>query len=248
MKITKERSADLLEIGMVIAMVFLVIVIYVPIAIWEEEKSFEIESRFRMGNLYDVEMFYEQLIGNYNSNFLEAMNVVNAVRDSIVADSLYIGEQNLTLFGKNYNVDIAESFEFEYDTTFGFKRYIRDTILDTTLKIVMYSNELLRNDTSFTQKKYLVDYISDPNFVSIINEEPIERVELVEYYQTFMPDSVTNFCPLTGNNYTLTIDNEKKRLSVSSPITKTYKEPRYLLFSFKSNSHGAINAGNRSWD
>ncbi|SVB47842.1 uncharacterized protein METZ01_LOCUS200696, partial [marine metagenome] len=31
MKITKERSADLLEIGMVIAMVFLVIVIYVPI-------------------------------------------------------------------------------------------------------------------------------------------------------------------------------------------------------------------------
>ena len=134
MKINKERSADLLEIGMVIAMVFLVIVIYVPIAIWEEEKSFEIESRFRMGNLYDVEMFYEQLIGNYNSNFLEAMNVVNAVRDSIVADSLYIGEQNLTLFGKNYNVDIAESFEFEYDTTFGFKRYIRDTILDTTLK------------------------------------------------------------------------------------------------------------------
>ena len=248
MNISKERITDLIEVGMVVAMVLLVIVIYVPVAIWEEERSFQTESRFRMGNLYDLEVFYEQLTGSYNPNFLEAMNVVNAVRDSVVADSLYIGEQNLTLFGKDYNVDVAESFEFEYDTTFGFKLYRRDTILDTTLKIVMYSNELSRNDTSFTQKKYLDDYISDPSFISIINEEPIERVELVEYYKTFIPDSNTNFCPLTGNNYALTLDNEKKGLRVDSPITTIYEEPRYLLFSFKTNSHGFINDGNRSWD
>ena len=207
MNISKERITDLIEVSMVVAMVLLVIVIYVPVAIWEEERSFQTESRFRMGNLYDLEVFYEQLTGSYNPNFLEAMNVVNAVRDSVVADSLYIGEQNLTLFGKDYNVDVSESFEFEYDTNFVFKLYRRDTILDTTLKIVMYSNELSRNDTSFTQKKYLDDYISDPSFISIINEEPIERVELVEYYKTFIPDSNTNFCPLTGNNYALTLDN-----------------------------------------
>ena len=248
MKINKERSADLLEVGMVAALVLLVIVIYVPIAIWEEEKIFKTESRFRMQNLYDLEVFYEQLTGNYNPNILEAMNIVNAVRDSVVADSLYAGEQTITLFGKNYNVDVAGSFEFEYDTTFGFKRYRRDTILDTTLKIVMYSNELARHDTSFTQKKYLNDYTSDPNFVSIIGEEPVERVELVEYYQTFLPDSSTYICPLTGKNYTVSIDNDKKGLRVASPITATYKEPRYLLFSFKSNSHGIINDGNRSWD
>ena len=248
MNISKERITDLIEVGMVVAIVLLVIVIYVPVAIWEEERSFRMESRFRMGNLYDLEVFYEQLTGSYNPNFLEAMNVVNAVRDSVVADSLYIGEQNLTLFGKNYIVDVAESFEFEYDTTFGFKLYRRDTILDTTLKIVMYSNELSRNDTSFTQKKYLDDYISDPNFISIINKEPIERVELVEYYKTFIPDSNTNFCPLTGNNYALTWDNEKKGLRVDSPIATIYEEPRYFLFSFKTNSHGFINDGNRSWD
>lgn len=248
MNISKERITDLIEVNMVVAMVLLVIVIYVPVAIWEEERSFQMESRFRMGNLYDLEVFYEQLTGSYNPNFLEAMNVVNAVRDSVVADSLYIGEQNLTLFGKNYNVDVAESFEFEYDTTFGFKQYRRDTILDTILKIVMYSNELSRNDTSFTQKKYLDDYILDPNFISIINEEPLERVELVEYYKTFMPDSNTNVCPLTGDNYALTLDNVKKGFRVDSPITTTYKEPRYFLFSFKTNSHGFINDGNRSWD
>ena len=101
MNISKERITDLIEVGMVVAIVLLVIVIYVPVAIWEEERSFQMESRFRMGNLYDLEVFYEQLTGSYNPNFLEAMNVVNAVRDSVVADSLYIGEQHLTLFGKN---------------------------------------------------------------------------------------------------------------------------------------------------
>ena len=37
-------------------------------------------------------------------------------------------------------------------------------------------------------------------------------------------------------------------LKVSSPIKETIKEPRYLLFSFKANSHGIIKDGQKSWD
>ncbi len=249
-KINQNKLSDFLELVMVIGFLFLIFVIYAPVSIWAEEKEYEKKSRFNMQNIYDVEMFYEQLTGEYSPNFYEAMTVVNSTRDSLLGDSLFMGEQSLTLFGRDYSVDVNETFGFNYDTTFGFKSYRRDTILDTTVQIVMYSNELGRNDTSFTQKKYLKTYMDDPNFIKKLNEEPLKRVELIEYYKTFIPDSSTYNCPLSGDSYIVKIDNENKNLRVISPINREnpYKDPRFLIFSLKSNGHGEINGGNRSWD
>ena len=246
----QNKISDLLELAMVLAFLFLIFVIYVPVSIWAEENDYEKRSRFNMQNIYDIELFYEQLTGSYSPNFFEAMHVVNSARDSLLGDSLYVGEQSLTLFGKEYNVDIYETFGFNYDTTFGFKSYRRDTILDTTVQIIMYSQELGRNDTSFTQKKYLNTYMEDPNFVEKLSEEPLNRVELVEYYKTFLPDSSTYSCPLTTKPYTINADNKNKKFKVVSPITREnpYKDPRFLIFSLKSNGHGEISDGNRSWD
>ena len=246
----QNKFSDLLELAMVLAFLFLIFVIYVPVFIWAEEHDYEKRSRFNMQNIYDVEVFYEQLTGSYSPNFFEAMHVVNSARDSLLGDSLYVGEQNLTLFGRQYNVDIYETFGFNYDTTFGFKSYRRDTILDTTVQIIMYSQELGRNDTSFTQKKYLNTYMEDPNFVEKLSEEPLKRVELIEYYKTFLPDSNTYSCPLTTKSYIINVDNENKKFKVVSPITREnpYKDPRFLIFSLNSNGHGEINDGNRSWD
>ena len=246
----QNKLSDLLELAMVLAFLFLIIVIYVPVSVWAEEREFEKRSRFNMQNIYDIEMFYEQLTGSYSPNFFEAMNVVNSARDSLLGDSLYVGEQNLILFGRQYNVDINETFGFNYDTTFGFKSYRRDTILDTTVQIIMYSQELGRNDTSFTQKRHLNNYMEDPNFIDKLNEEPLKRVELIEYYKTYIPDSSTYGCPLTDKSYMISIDNENKKLKVVSPITRKnpYNNPRFLIFSLKSNGHGEINDGNRSWD
>ena len=246
----QNKLSDLLELAMVLAFLFLIIVIYVPVSVWAEEREFEKRSRFNMQNIYDIEMFYEQLTGSYSPNFFEAMNVVNSARDSLLGDSLYVGEQSLILFGRQYNVDINETFGFNYDTTFGFKSYRRDTILDTTVQIIMYSQELGRNDTSFTQKRHLNNYMEDPNFIDKLNEEPLKRVELIEYYKTYIPDSSTYGCPLTDKSYMISIDNENKKLKVVSPINRKtpYKDPRFLIFSLKSNGHGEINDGNRSWD
>jgi len=246
----QNKLSDLLELAMVLAFLFLIIVIYVPVSVWAEEREFEKRSRFNMQNIYDIEMFYEQLTGSYSPNFFEAMNVVNSARDSLLGDSLYVGEQSLILFGRQYNVDINETFGFNYDTTFGFKSYRRDTIFDTTVQIIMYSQELGRNDTSFTQKRHLNNYMEDPNFIDKLNEEPLKRVELIEYYKTYIPDSSTYGCPLTDKSYMISIDNENKKLKVVSPINREnpYKDPRFLIFSLKSNGHGEINDGNRSWD
>ena len=91
----QNKLSDLLELAMVLAFLFLIIVIYVPVSVWAEEREFEKRSRFNMQNIYDIEMFYEQLTGSYSPNFFEAMNVVNSARDSLLGDSLYVGEQSL---------------------------------------------------------------------------------------------------------------------------------------------------------
>ena len=246
--LTKQNKTDLLEIAIIFSMFLLIVVIYVPVAIWEKESFYERESRQRMQNMYDVESFYSQLTGEYNPNYLEALSVVNATRDSTVSDSLFIGEQKIVLFGKEFSVDVTESFSFEYDTTFGIKSFRKDTISDTTLQIAVFSKELGRNDTSFIRKKDLSLYNQNDDFISVVNEEPLVRVEAVEYYKTYLPDSLTYFCPLTNKPYLLQINNEGSELSVSSPIEEIIIEPRYLIFAFRAGSHGVIQGGRKSWE
>ena len=248
MQIKEQHKTDLLEIGIVFFILLLFVVIYVPIAIWEEENYYRKESRFRMDNLYDIEVFHKSIMGEFNPNFHEAMDLVNAARDSVVADSLFIEEQLIILNGKEYQVDIYDNFAFEYDTTFGFKSFRRDTILDTTLQIVVYDESLGRDDSIFIRKKDLFSYEDDSNFNGIVKAEQVERIELVEYYKTFIPDSSTYYCPLTADAYQIEISDEGSSFRVSSPIDETVKKPRYLLFTFKANSHGIIQDGSRSWD
>ena len=248
MAITQQNKTDLLEVIIVLALFFLIIVIYVPVAIWEEENYYQEESRYRMQNVYDIESFYSRLTGEYNPNFLEAMSVVNATRDSAIADSLFIGEQLVKLWGKEFFVDVDESFGFEYDTTFGIKSFRKDTVKDTTLQIVLYANDLGRNDTSFIRKVSLKEYIDDENFIGIINEEPIQRVEAIEYYKTYIPDSNTYLCPLTNEEYLMDINQDGNELIVSSPIDEPIIESHYLIFSFKALNHGVIKDGRKSWE
>jgi len=248
LNLTRNNKIDILEILIILTLILMVIVIYVPVAIWEEENHYTKESRFRMNNLYDVEVFFKSLTGDFSADFHESMNIVNAVRDSVVADSLFIEEQEVFLNGKTYLVDVYESFSFEFDTTFGFLSLRRDTILDTTVQIIVYDQDLSREDSIYIRKSNLADFIETENFRGVINEEPTLRVELVEYYKTFLPDSSTYYCPLTGENYDISISEDGGSLSVSSPIEDTYTEPRYLFFSFKANSHGVIQNGTRSWE
>ena len=77
MELTQQNKTDLLEVVIILAMFFLIVVIYVPVAIWEEEEHYESLSRYRMQNVYDIESFYSRLTGEYNPNFLEAEVHIN---------------------------------------------------------------------------------------------------------------------------------------------------------------------------
>tara|TARA_A100001011_G_C14100525_1_gene752602 strand:- start:63 stop:803 length:741 start_codon:yes stop_codon:yes gene_type:complete len=244
----KQNKSDALEILIILAMFMLVVVIYVPVAIWEEESFYEKESRYRMQNLNDIQSFYFRLTGGFSPSFFEALSVVNAVRDSTIADSLYNGEQNLYVNNKNYIIDVDQSYGFEFDTTFGIKSFRKDTLLDTILQISMYSQELGREDTSFIQKKELYNYESLIDFRGILQEEPINRVQAIEYYKTYIPDSINNFCPLTSEPFDINISEDGSTFTVSSPIDIPIIKRHYLLFAFKAKNHGSIKGGRKSWE
>ena len=245
---SQQNKTDVLEILIIVAMFLLIVVVYVPVAIWEDESFYEKESRSRMQNMNDIQAFYKRLTGEYSTSPLKAMTVVNAVRDSTIADSLYIGEQSLFINNEQFIIDVNESYGFEYDTTFGIKSFRKDTILDTILQINVYSEELGREDTSFIQKKELYNYKNMSNFKSIIKEEPIKRVQAVEYYKTYIPDSINYFCPLTNEPYKSEISKDGSVLTISSPIDIPIIERYYVLFTFKAENHGFIKDGRKSWD
>ena len=76
----------------------------------------------------------------------------------------------------------------------------------------------------------------------------MERVQAIEYYKTYIPDSTTYFCPLTKDEYVIDISEDGSDLTVSSPIDEPIIESHYLIFSFKATNHGVIKGGRKSWD
>jgi len=241
-----QNKTDWIELLIVLAIVFLIIAIYVPVAIWADEDHFEELSHSRMENVYNIERFYAQLTNEYNPDGYEAMHIINAISDSVTADSNYVGEQKLNLLGKVIDVNVPEGFGVEFDTTFGFHKFKRDTTSDTTSTVIMYSEELAMNDTIFVQKKEVAYLQEDPAFRGVISEEPLEIVAVESYYDKYQPDSAQFFCPITKMPYKLAFIEDGFR--VDSPIEKTYKKHKYFVFAFKADNHGYIEDGVASWD
>ena len=73
----------------------------------------------------------------------------------------------------------------------------------------------------------------------------MKRVEAIEYYKTYIPDSTTYFCPLTNNQYVMEISEDGTDLMVTSPIEDPIIESHYLIFSFKAVNHGVIRGGKK---
>ncbi|MFQ6605332.1 MAG: hypothetical protein ACE5D8_07240 [Fidelibacterota bacterium] len=248
----RQRYADFLELLIVLALVFLFITLSVPTAIWEEEAQVEEQAHFRMSTIYGVYNFCRELTGEYFDDGFLAMNLVNAARDSVVADSTFIGEQEITLFDRNFKVTIPEAFDVEFDTTFGFQKTRRDTIIDTSVTILKYAltpdgfRDESRIDTVYIQMKQLAAQKQDSLFIRVLEEKPLERVEVISYFDSYKPDSSMFFCPVTNKSFV--IDIQEDNIRIASPITDVVKEPRYFIFSFQANNHGYIDGGATSWD
>ena len=244
----RKQYSDLIELFIVIAFLFMIITIYVPSAIWVEEARAAEDARFNIQTVHDVEYFYKILTDDYEENGLWAMNVVNAVRDSVMADSTYLGERTFELAGESVNVLVPEGYDVEFDTTFGILKTRRDTLIDTIHTVIIFSEEMNRNDTSFVTKNDLSNLLIEEGFIADLGFETKQRSEVVSYYDSYMPDSSNFYCPLTREKIAVNLKDESEVLRVASPIEGIYKEGRDLLFSFKTRNHGYIEDGARSWD
>ena len=237
--------SDLLEFGILMAVILFMAVIYIPRAIWDEEEEVRKEGRFRMENVYDVLSYYQRLTGGSANDALRALRIVNASRDSLTADSTFLGAQTIITGGKKTAVEIYPSYGVAFDTSFGFLRTRKDTLSDTVLSVVVYNEQESTFDTSFVRLEQLGPFLEDTSFVGIADTSMSSHIEVVSYYESYMPDSSMFFCPLTGLPHI--IEATEERLKVESPIEGVYSEPRYLVFSFKSDSHGKIEDGEKSW-
>ena len=85
----KKLFSDLLELGIVVAFLFMIVCIYVPRAIWDEEEFYQDKSHFNMENLFDAQNFYKSITGEYSTDGWWTFDVVNSVRDSLTGDSTF---------------------------------------------------------------------------------------------------------------------------------------------------------------
>jgi len=236
---------DLLELCILLAILVFIAVIYIPRAIWNEEERIRDESRFRMENVYDVLIYYQKLAGKQTDDALWALEIVNAARDSLTADSTFLSFQKIILPEKEETVDLYAGYPAAFDTSFGFFKTRKDTLLDTVLTVGVYNEEESIYDTSFVRLENVGPFLRDSSFVGIADTTISSHVEVVSYYESYMPDSSMFFCPLTNLPYVVEVGEDL--IKVESPIEGTYKEPRYAIFSFQSKSHGKIENGEKSW-
>tara|TARA_A100001015_G_scaffold310522_1_gene412104 strand:+ start:2701 stop:3606 length:906 start_codon:yes stop_codon:yes gene_type:complete len=159
----------------VFAIIILLLIVYIPNQIWIQEKFDRDESRFRMRTISNASEFYKEITGNYTIDGPQMFELVEAAIDSAFADSLFVGEQQIILNDKIFNVSINKGFDYRADTTFSIAEQIRKTIVDTLYWTLEYSDStktLL--DTNYVNssdiKKRMNLYRFNPANTSLLSE------------------------------------------------------------------------------
>ena len=139
-KIKFTTRIAILDWLFVFAIIILLLIVYIPNQIWIQEKADRDESRFRMRTISNASEFYKEITGNYTINGPQMFELVEAAIDSAFADSLFVGDQQIILNDKIFNVSINKGFDYRADTTFSIAEQIRKTIIDTLYWTLEYSD------------------------------------------------------------------------------------------------------------
>ena len=105
-----ERKISVLDWGIVISAILLLLSVYLPQSIWREEVKFRMESRHRMTAIANAEEFYFEITGEYTLDGEHLFELVETAMDSLIADSLFTGEQIINLHGTSYPINLERGF------------------------------------------------------------------------------------------------------------------------------------------
>ena len=252
-KIDLDRKINFLDWGIIFSTLIMLAMVYIPQIIWNEEDSYKKESRHRMSVISDAQDFYYEMTGSYIQDGELLFDLVEAVMDSSLADSLFLGERLIELkSGKTIKINIENGFGEKVDTTFSFAVPIKKTTLDTIHTVGIINLETKNIDTIFVNSRDIEIFSTDSSFYQIFSSETVSRSERSTDYlrkKYHLDYSLLN-CPVTKIPYIFEIsDNDKgeKSFNIKSPILESYSERRFLFFKFKPSNHGSITSGIKSW-
>ena len=249
-----ERKISILDWGIIISALLLLVTIYLPQSIWEEEEQFKKEGRNRMTDIANAEEFYFEMTGKYTLNGVHLFNLVEAAMDSLIADSLFLGKKNINLADNSYAITLERGFEIRVDTTFSDPTEIYYSYEDTVFCVGLRNLESGGTDTLFVNMRDLSTYQADENFQQIFSLDVVTRSEIRTDYlrKKYHLDNSLLTCPVTQEPYIFEIDTtgDEAIFQVTSPLhrlDKPYKESRFGVFSFEAGDHGYIRGDQTSW-
>jgi len=247
-----SKKIEILDWGIIFATIIMLFMVYIPISIWQEEVKIRNEARHRMLAISNAQEFYKELTGSYTMDGSHLFELVEAAMDSLLADSLFLGNQYINLESGKYEVNMEKDFEIRVDTTFSEAENIRISTLDTIYTIGLTNSESGNVDTIFVNSNNLDYYQGKTNFYAVFNQDTASRSELITDYlrmKYHLSDNLL-YCPISKEQYIFEIDSTNKEnliFSVKTPLPKDYEERRFIIFSFESGDHGQIIDGNTSW-
>jgi len=226
-----------------IVMVFiLILVIYLPTLIWQEEENIQQLGREKMTILNKVEDYYNKMAGEYQEDPIIALKVIEALRDSTRADSNFYGKKVVNLDGKGYEFDVIKNFYLSFDTTFAKSYQKRDTVEDITVKVLKWNSTLRLSDTLYVPNEHLAKLDVD----TILGRDTTDRIATETFYLPYYLTDDLVYRPLTNEKYKV-LSNEDTPIKIYDPIDFMYKDSRFVFFTLKDTSHGYIENGDVSW-
>ncbi len=250
------KDIGFLDWAIFISLIIMALMIFLPQIIWEEEDYYKSIRREKMDIISKSEEFYYQLMGEYTLDTEELFSLVESATDSVIADSLFIGNQTIFLNNKTYNVNIEPGFHIEVDTTFSSLEILKYDVVDTIYTISMYNKETNLLDTMLVNSRSMRRYEKSEEFNKVIDYETQDRVEKQSNYlrRKFHLDNSLVYCPISGSNldkkFLLSIErnnNNESVFKITSPLTKDDKEMRYGIFKYNPGKEEYILGGVKSW-
>ena len=131
------KDIGFLDWSIFISIIIMALMIFLPQIVWEEEDYYKSLRREKMNIISKSEDFYYQLMGEYTLNTKELFSLVESATDSVIADSLFVGDKMIDLDDGSYEVNLERGFEIRVDTTFSVPTELYVSYADTVYSVGM---------------------------------------------------------------------------------------------------------------
>jgi len=209
----------------VFSIILLLLIIYIPKSIWIEEKADRDESRFRMRTISNAAEFYRELTGNYTLNGEKMFALVEAGIDSLYADSLFVGEQQVIIDNHMYNININKGFDYRADTTFSIAEQIKKTMIDTVYWTLEYTDSTESAvDTNYINSIDIEERMNSYRFNSANTSLLAERDSIISSKEYIELDKI-----MQRRYYKFVKDTIKVEINQREEIVNNYLRKKFHL-------------------